>query len=89
VRDANPNDLVNAREVCRMLGDICLETLWRWLDEFPDFPRPIWINRRRYWWRSEIIAWIERREAASPKEEAAMRRRLPWMDGDDPDHPRS
>lgn len=39
-------------------------TLWRWLQN-PElsFPRPIYINRRRYFDEADIIAW-ERQRAA-------------------------
>lgn len=38
---------------------ISLMTLWRWENESPHlgFPKPIRINRRKYWAESEIDAW--------------------------------
>ncbi|WP_050625831.1 helix-turn-helix transcriptional regulator [Bradyrhizobium viridifuturi] len=42
-------------------------TLDRWLaDPVLDFPRPLIINRRRYFRESEIIAW-ERAQAAKSR----------------------
>lgn len=51
------------RETCGGVSDM---TLWRWLnDEKLNFPKPIYISRRRYWREAEIIAWIETRGTAA------------------------
>jgi hypothetical protein len=34
------------------------------LVEYAGFPEPIVVNGRRYWWRSEIVAWERRQTAA-------------------------
>lgn len=45
------------RELCGGVSDM---SLWRWMnDPEKKFPRPIYINRRRYWREVEIIAWLE------------------------------
>ena len=37
-------------------------TLWRWQhDDKPNFPKPIVINRRRYWDEDELVFWERRR----------------------------
>jgi predicted DNA-binding transcriptional regulator AlpA len=43
---------------------VSIRTIERWLDsETLNFPRPVTINRRRYWIEAEIEAWeIARRE---------------------------
>jgi predicted DNA-binding transcriptional regulator AlpA len=46
-----------ARRVWERLG-IVDRTLNRWLvDPRLNFPRPIYVNRRRYFWFDEIEAW--------------------------------
>lgn len=47
--------LVPAKAVRSNLGDVSQMTLWRWLNN-PElgFPRPIYINRRRYFDADEI-----------------------------------
>ncbi|EEX10095.1 conserved domain protein [Ruegeria lacuscaerulensis ITI-1157] len=39
-------------------------TLHRWLNN-PElnFPRPIYIGRRRYWREAEVVAWLDARES--------------------------
>jgi predicted DNA-binding transcriptional regulator AlpA len=40
-------------------------TIWRWLNNpVLNFPKPLIVNRRRYWRHAEIEAW-ERAQAAS------------------------
>ncbi|OWY18248.1 hypothetical protein B6V73_00055 [Thioclava sp. JM3] len=54
-------DLVPAAEVCAKFGVVEM-TLRRWLnDPRVDFPRPIRINRRRYWRLADLNMFIERR----------------------------
>ena len=33
-------------------------TLWRWLKQC-DFPKPVYIAKRRYWREAEILDWLE------------------------------
>lgn len=65
-RDRNPHRRIQAVTVRQMCGGISDMTLWRWLDNPDlDFPRPIYIGRRRYWKEAEIVAWLEAREVAA------------------------
>lgn len=52
------------RETCGGWSDM---TLWRRLNEDGgDFPKPVYIAKRRYWVEAEILAWLEsQREAAA------------------------
>jgi predicted DNA-binding transcriptional regulator AlpA len=59
------NKLIPAAAVRDALGGISDMTLWRWLnDDALNFPKPIKIQKRRYWRAEEIAAWLEEREAA-------------------------
>lgn len=59
---------IAVRELCGGISDM---SLWRWLqDPELDFPKPIYIARRRYWREAEILAWIEAKVQA-PREAAA------------------
>ncbi|WP_197714430.1 helix-turn-helix transcriptional regulator [Altererythrobacter sp. B11] len=41
-------------------------SIWRWLhDDALNFPKPIYISRRRYWREAEILEWINSREVAA------------------------
>ncbi len=62
----NPHKRIQAATVREMCGGISDMSLWRWLND-PDvnFPKPIYIGRRRYWKEAEIIAWLEAREVAA------------------------
>ena len=63
----HPERRITAAEVRELCGGISDMSLHRWLhDERLAFPRPIYIQRRRYWKEAEILAWLEsrRREAA-------------------------
>ncbi len=57
------NCILPAREVWQRYG-VADRTIDRWLNR-PElaFPRPIVINRRRYWNESELIAWERERVA--------------------------
>jgi predicted DNA-binding transcriptional regulator AlpA len=53
-----------ATEVARLLG-VSRRTVSAWLRNPPDgFPRARRIKNRRYFLRSEILAWVQREEAA-------------------------
>ena len=55
---ADSNKLLSAGAVKRRYGDISDMTLWRWLkNNALKFPRPIQINRRRYWQIDELVTW--------------------------------
>ena len=57
-RDTIAGDvLIPAAQILKRYG-ITEMTLWRWLrDNELGFPRPIVINRRRYWWKGSVSAW--------------------------------
>jgi predicted DNA-binding transcriptional regulator AlpA len=47
------------REICGGVSDM---SLYRWLrDPELNFPRPLYIARRRYWRAADVIAWLESR----------------------------
>lgn len=51
------------REICGGISDM---SLWRWLND-PDlgFPKPIVIQRRRYWREADVVSWIGERTTAA------------------------
>jgi predicted DNA-binding transcriptional regulator AlpA len=64
--DRNPHRRIKAASVRQLCGDISDMTLWRWMDNPElDFPRPIYIGRRRFWREADIFAWLEAREVAA------------------------
>ncbi|KZX94491.1 MULTISPECIES: helix-turn-helix transcriptional regulator [unclassified Sulfitobacter] len=64
--DRNPHRRIQAATVRQMCGGISDMSLWRWLENSElNFPRPIYIGRRRYWKEAEIVAWLEAREVAA------------------------
>ena len=65
----NTAGYIIAAKLRARFGNISDMTLWRWLhDPALNFPQPIWINGRRYWRESEILAWEQSRPR---KQEAA------------------
>lgn len=58
---------VPARRVRARYGEISDMTLWRWLND-PDmgFPKPRYINRRRYWLEDELDEF-DRARASEPE----------------------
>ncbi|GAA6202477.1 hypothetical protein [Aquicoccus sp. SU-CL01552] len=59
----NPNKRIAAAAVCDLCGGVSQMTLWRWLnDPVKEFPKPIYIGRRRYWREAAIIEWLESQE---------------------------
>lgn len=54
--------LIGVADVRTMFGDISDMTLWRWLkDADLQFPKPIYVQRRRFWREAELIEWIGNR----------------------------
>lgn len=52
--------LMTAAAVRDALGGVSDMCLWRWQnDPAMNFPRPLYISRRRYWREADIHAWIE------------------------------
>ncbi|MCF6304462.1 MAG: transcriptional regulator [Rhodobacteraceae bacterium] len=42
------------------LGGVSEMTIWRWLkDPALNFPKPIYISKRRYWRYEDVLAWLE------------------------------
>ncbi|WP_068111267.1 helix-turn-helix transcriptional regulator [Tropicimonas marinistellae] len=65
-QSANPNKRIPAHTVRELCGGISDMSLWRWLnDPALNFPKPIYIARRRYWREVEIIDWLESRESVA------------------------
>lgn len=56
---------IGAGAVRALCGGVSDMSLHRWLND-PDlnFPKPIYIARRRYWREAEIIEWLNSREVA-------------------------
>lgn len=51
--------LIGVADVRTMFGGISDMTLWRWLkDAELEFPKPIYVQRRRFWREAELIEWI-------------------------------
>ncbi|WP_096785885.1 AlpA family transcriptional regulator [Rhodobacter sp. CZR27] len=54
--------LITSAMVRSICGNVSDMTLWRWRnDSAMNFPRPIYIARRRYWREADILTWIEER----------------------------
>lgn len=52
---------ITSKQVREMLGGINDMSLWRFLhDKHLDFPKPIYINRRRLWSYSELQSSLEK-----------------------------
>lgn len=55
--------LLTAGQVRARFGDISSMTLWRWIaDPNLHFPRPIYIQRRRFFREAEIADWENSRQ---------------------------
>ena len=63
------HNLISARTVREMLGNVSDMTIWRWLhdENYKDlnFPKPITIATRRYWRRSNIESFINQQQGDS------------------------
>ena len=46
----------HVRELCGGVSDMWL---WRRLKDDPQFPRPVYIARRRFWREADVLAWLE------------------------------
>lgn len=52
--------LLTAAAVRDALGGVSDMTLWRWLnDPALNFPKPIYIARRRYWKEADVSEWLD------------------------------
>lgn len=55
--------LISIGDVRRMFGDVSDMTIWRWQQDADlNFPKPIYVQRRRFWRESELIEWIEKKQ---------------------------
>ena len=60
--------LISASDVRKMIGNVSDMTIWRWLkDEKLSFPKPIYVQRRRFWRESELLSWINNRQSELPE----------------------
>ena len=51
--------LIPAAAVRDLCGGVSDMSLWRWLNNPAlNFPKPIYIARRRYWREADLIAWL-------------------------------
>jgi len=70
--DVEGDSLETALQVRAAFGGVSDMTLWRWLaDPELGFPKPIVVRRRRYWRRSERIAFMQRILDQGQRTEAA------------------
>lgn len=64
VTQASMMTSADVRQTCGGVSDM---TIFRWLrDERAHFPRPVYVNRRRYWRADEIRQWWETRSDEAP-----------------------
>jgi len=62
----DPHKRINAARVCEICGGVSDMSLWRWLnDPALNFPKPIYIARRRYWREADVIAWLDAQAEAA------------------------
>lgn len=61
------SQLLTATHVCTRLA-ITSRTLARWLaDQAMRFPRPVYINSRRYFAEAELVAWLAERSGSKSR----------------------
>jgi predicted DNA-binding transcriptional regulator AlpA len=52
---------ITSKQVREILGGISDMSLWRFLhDKHLNFPKPIYINRRRLWSHQELKDWLDK-----------------------------
>jgi len=60
--EADLDARINAVETRKLSGNISDPTLWRWVnDPKLNFPKPEFVNGRRYWRLGAVLAWWESR----------------------------
>ena len=63
--ETDPSCYLSARQVRRLCGGVCDDTLRRWRRRTElNFPTPTVINRHYYWKRSAIEQWLADRSEA-------------------------
>jgi predicted DNA-binding transcriptional regulator AlpA len=61
ISEPRDDDLVTSREVRRMFGGVSEMTLWRWMrSESVQFPKPITISGKNYWYLGDLRRFRER-----------------------------
>jgi len=69
--DKKPRRYLSAAQVRRRYGDISDTSLWRWSrDEKLNFPKPVYINGRRFW-DDELLDQFDAERIAASQGEAA------------------
>jgi hypothetical protein len=53
----DPNALIPTSQVRSRYGNVSHMWVERRLKDDPNFPRPLYIAKRRYWRLAELIAW--------------------------------
>jgi len=57
-RRVDVDDLVTAGQIAERLGLAFAETVYNWVNRYPEFPDPVWhVGRIRLWLWSEVRAW--------------------------------
>lgn len=64
------DDLETAAQFRAKMGGISRMTEHRWRERFPDFPKPVYINQRKYYRPEDRIAFVKARAAESETESA-------------------
>ena len=58
--------LINSRQVRATCAHVSDMTLWRWLqDSASEFPKPVYVNTRRYWREADVRAWWVNKELSA------------------------
>lgn len=65
MQTASTHHTVRPPQARAMLGNIGNTTLWRWVNERPDFPRPVKLSSRVTVFKvDELLAWRDKQAAA-------------------------
>lgn len=60
------NRHITSTQVRKICGNVSDMTIWRWLqDSSIAFPKPKYINRRRYWRETDLTEWLEARDQSA------------------------
>lgn len=60
-----PTRMIRAAQTRALLGNISNTTLWRWVRERPDFPRPTKLSAKVTVFKlSELVAWRDKQSEA-------------------------
>ena len=57
----DPERLIGSAEFRRLFNNISAMTEWRWERTLEDFPKPVRINRRKYYRYADAIAFMNTR----------------------------